>query len=89
MIVFASQSSFADCRNMEAEIQAELAQTSQSMTQANDGICNMLRRAMPVFEKGIRFYQSCPAADPSGQQAQTLQATLQSMQQSAQQVCAN
>jgi hypothetical protein len=88
-IALASQSTFADCQSMEAQIQAELTQVGQEMSQANDGICNMLRRAMPVFENGVRFYQGCPAADPTGQQAQALQATLQSMQQSAQQVCAN
>jgi hypothetical protein len=88
-IALASQSSFADCQSMQEQIQSELAQVSQEMSQANDGICNMLRRAMPVFQKGVRFYQSCPAADPTGQQADALQTTLQSMEQSAQQACAN
>jgi hypothetical protein len=84
-----SHIAFADCQAMESQINAELAQVSQQLTSSNDGICNMLRRAIPVFQRGLQFFQSCPAADPNGQEAAAIQQTLQSMQQSAQAACAS
>lgn len=83
-----SHGAFADCQVMESQIQAELAQVSQQLTFPSDGICSTLRRAIPVYQRGLQFFQSCPAADPTGQEAAAIQQTLQSMQQSAQAACA-
>jgi hypothetical protein len=88
VVILTSNIAFADCQAMESQIQAELAQVNQQLSSSNGGICNMLRRAIPVYQRGLQFFQSCPAADPTGQESAAIQQTLQSMQQSAQAACA-
>ena len=79
--------SLADCRQEESQIMAELNQLASQLNSAGDGICNMVRRAIPVYQRGSNFYANCPAADPTGQQREALEAAVQSMMQTAQQVC--
>jgi hypothetical protein len=81
------QLTWADCRGQESEIVSELNELAAQMGSSNDGICNLVRRALPVYRKGVNFYANCPAADPTGQNYKALLQTVQSMEQTAQQAC--
>ncbi len=87
-LLLAAPAAFADCQVQESQIQAELMRLSQEMAASSSGgVCNSVRRAIPVFQRGVQFYSSCPAADPTGQQRQALEQTLQGMIETAHAAC--